>query len=399
MEPSKRLVTADFVFICLLIFLTYCNHTVFYNLYVHLTQIGIPADWRGFLIGSSALSTIACFLFASPYLTARNAVGSALAGIALLLGCGFAYVYARSAPALLLVRLCSGAGIYLLSAACMTLLVLRIPPERSGQAFSIYSVALLLPYSLVPVACDAVAPLLPSLAHGYRDMSLLLLPGLLMVHALARSQKRFAAQHPAARRISLGDMYRNAAHPPIALVLLLNTLYIVAFSSLFFLAKGLFQSRGYSNVGYYFTIQMLCMIAIRLLGNHLFDRVRKVRLIRASFALAAVSFALAAHAQSLWGLYASSLLMGLGMGLSSPALYGLMFTISEPRYKTVDSNLMLLSLQIGHFLGPLLGAWAMQRLGYSGLLLGDAAVCLAGVGLCFVLTSRRVDACGLAAQA
>ena len=42
--PSKqRLFSIDFVFACLLIFLTYCNITVFYNLYVYLQQIGIPA--------------------------------------------------------------------------------------------------------------------------------------------------------------------------------------------------------------------------------------------------------------------------------------------------------------------------------------------------------------------
>lgn len=399
MSSQQKLFTLDFVCICLLIFLAYCNITVFYNLYVYLQQIGIAADWRGFLIGASSLATIAFFLFASPYLTVGNAIPCAAVGAVLLLGCGFAYLHATSVAGLLAVRLVNGAAVYLLSAACMTLMVARIPAERSGQAFSLYSVALLLPYSLVPALCDVVVPHLPSAAHGYRDMSLLLVPGLAMIWIIGRRRKAAHEEAVKPRPMSLGDMYRNVAVPSVALVLALNAVYIVAFSSLFFMAEGLFLSRGFHDVGHYFTIQMLCMIAIRLCGNRLFDRVRKVSLIRFSFLLSAASFFLAARSYSLAGLYASSLLMGIGMGVSSPALYGLMFNISEPRFKSVNSNLMMLSLQLGNFLGPFLGAAAMHRLGYAGMLDADAAWCLCGVALCYVLTSRKVDARGLAGQA
>jgi MFS family permease len=399
MHPKERLFTIDFVFACLLIFLTYCNITVFYNLYVYLQQIGVPADWRGFLIGSSALATIAFFLFASPYLTVKNAVPCATVGALLLLGCGAAYLYATGVATLFAVRLVNGVAVYLLSAACMTLMVSRIPPEHSGQAFSLYSIAQLLPYSLVPAVCDAVVPHLPSAAYGYRDMSLLLLPGLAMIWVIGRRQKVAPEAAWGTKSLSLGEMYKNACKPAIALVLGLNAIYIVAFSSLFFMAKGLFQSRGYQDVGFYFSIQMCCMIVIRLVGNRHFDRVRKVSLIRFSFLVSAASFFLAAHSASLVGLYASSLVMGIGTGVISPALYGLMFNISEPRFKTVNSNLMMLSLQIGNFLGPVLGAAAMHSLGYAGMLEADAVWCLGGVALCYVLTSRKVDAGGLAAGA
>ncbi|EPR42110.1 major facilitator superfamily MFS_1 [Desulfovibrio sp. X2] len=398
MQKRTGLFSLEFICICLLIFLAYCNLTVFYTLYLYLEQIGIAPGWRGFLIGSSSLSTIAFFLFASPYMEARNAPRWAVVGALLLVVCGWSYMYAHSVAAILSVRLLNGAAIYLLSASCMTLLVENIPPERSGQAFSFYSVALLLPYSIVPMAFDAAVPHLPSVAVGYRDMSLFLLPGLLMIHVISRGRRR-AGPPAAPAGISFGEMWRNASEPRILVLLILNSLYIVTFSSLFFMAQGLFRSRGFSGVGYYFTIQMVCMMAIRLCGNNLFDSVPKVRLIRTSFVLSAASFLLASHSYGLTGLYASSLIMGVGMGLISPALYGLMFTIAEPRYKAVDSNLMQLSLQIGNFTGPLIGAWLMQRTGYEGLLAGDAGLCLAGVALCFLLTSRRVDRDGLAARA
>ncbi|MEL7638644.1 MAG: MFS transporter [Solidesulfovibrio sp.] len=399
MPTQRTLFSLDFVCTCLVMFLTYCNITVFYNLYPYLEQIGIDARWRGFLIGSSSLATMALFLSASPFLTVARAVPCATAGALTLMGCGFAYLVAGDVATLLAVRLLHGAAIYLLSASCMTLMVSRLPPQHSGQAFSLYSVALLLPYSLVPAVCDLVVPHLPSAAYGYRDMALLLVPGLAMIWLLGRRRRAAADQAAPARPMSLGEMYKNAGQPAIALVLALNAIYIVAFSSLFFMAKGLFQSRGHADVGLYFTIQMCCMMAIRLGANRLFDRVRKVRLIRLSFLLSAASFLLAARATTLAGLYGSSLVMGIGMGVSSPALYGLMFDISPARFKTVNSNLMMLSLQIGNFLGPFLGAAAMHSFGYAGMLEADAVWCLGGVALCSVLTSRKVDVGGMAARA
>lgn len=399
MKQQDRLFTVDFVFICLLILLTYCNITVFYNLYQFLEQIGVARAWRGFLIGSSSLATIVFFLFASPYLTVKNAIPAATLGALILLACGASYLYARDAPVLLLVRLANGAAVYLLSAACMTLMVSRIPTQRSGQAFSLYSVALLLPYSLVPAVCDVVVPHLESIAVSYRDMSLLLVPGLVMIFVLSRRRKAHESEEAAPSVVSLGDMYKNALSPPIALVLLLNAIYIVCFSSFFFMAKGLFQSRGFPNVGSYFTIQMFCMIAIRLVGNRLFDQAPKTRLIALSFLMASASFLVAAHSYTLTGMYISSLIMGVGTGVSSPALYGLMFTISSPRFKTINSNLMMLSLQVGNFVGPIYGAQLMHDIGYNGLLLANAAFCLLGIGLCVLLTSRWVDRQGTIAKA
>ena len=309
MKKSNPLYSFDFFAVCLVAFLTYCNITVFYNFYQHLEAVGIAKPWRGFLIGCSALSTIALFLSASPYVTVKNAVRCAVLGAFILLGCGVAYLYARDVTGLLLVRLAHGVGIYLLTAGCMTMLVSIIPPGHSGQAFSLYSVALLLPYSLVPAINDAVVPLLGSMARGYWVTSLTLVPGLLMLYGISRRQRTKAVSTKPSASISLGQMYRNAASPRIALVLLLNATYIITFSSLFFLAKGLFSSLGLSDVGYYFCIQMFCMIAIRAFGNHLFDRVPKVRLIRISFLLSAISFVLAARSTTAVGLYASSFAM------------------------------------------------------------------------------------------
>lgn len=391
MSRPHPLVSFEFIALCLVSFLAYCNISIFYNLYLYLQHIQIPQAWRGFLIGCSSLSTIVCFLFASPYLTARNAPRWALAGAAILMACGPVYLVATDTAALLAVRLANGAGVYLLSAACMTMLVGSIPPDRSGQAFSLYSVAILLPYTVVPAVSGFVSPYLPSAAYGYSGMSLLFGAALILLYMISRRQGRQTRPAQAMARVAFADMYRNAASPPVAMVLLLNTLYIVAFSSIFFMAKGLFQERGYDDVGYYFSIQILCMICIRTFGNHFFDNIGKIKLIRFTFLMSAISFILAAKSTELWQLYISSLAMGIGMGFGSPALYSLMFTISSSRFKGINSNLMMLALQIGNFIGPIFSSWTMHRVGYNGFLWAAAGICVVGALLCSGLRSSPAD--------
>lgn len=177
-------------------------------------------------------------------------------------------------------RVATGVGVYLLSAAVMTLFVGCIPPERSGQAFGLYSVAVLLPYSAVPAVFDLLGD---GVAHnrGYLAMSLFMIPALALVIG-----KRLGGREGRAReRMGYADMAADVANPPVWMLLTLSMLYITVFSSVFFLSKELFRERGLGGVGVFFSLQMACMIGLRLLGNRVFDSVRKTRLIAASFAL------------------------------------------------------------------------------------------------------------------
>ena len=72
MNQDKKLVTIDFIFICAVIFITYCNITVFYSLYLYLEELQIAKSWRGFIIGCSALSTIAAVFIGQPSSDCQN---------------------------------------------------------------------------------------------------------------------------------------------------------------------------------------------------------------------------------------------------------------------------------------------------------------------------------------
>jgi MFS family permease len=387
-SASPRLFSFEFTTLCLLIFLSYCNISVFYSLYVYLEALGIPQSWRGLLIGASSLATMAAYLVASPFLTTRNAPRVAACGVAVLLGCGAAYLAAVSPPALLAVRLANGLGVALVSAAAMTLLVAVIPPARSGQAFGMYSVAMLLPYSIVPPVFDWVSPLRLTYPQGYAAMALTLAPALAVVFVLGRRVRRQAPAGKAARP-RLGDMARNAAKRPVSQLLAVNAMYYLSFAALFFLAKSLFQARGLAHVGLFFSIQTACMLLLRIFANRIFDVVPKIRLIRFCYAVTGGTFLLLFFFPGQAMAYAAAVLLGLGMGVGSPSLNALMYELSEPPYRSLNANLMMLSLQGGNCCGPILGGAAVAVWGYGGFLLVGAGACLAGLAMGIGLAPRR----------
>jgi len=420
-HPSggPRLFSFEFVALCLLVFFIYCNTTVFYSLDVYLGMLGIAQEWRGFLIGASSLSTIAFFLVLSPLMTVRRAPPCACAGAVVLMICGYCYLFAASPMEILALRLGNGLGFSLLLTSATTLFVRIIPPGLSGRAFGMYSLAGLLPFCVVPAAFDPFTRSLGQMAQGYMVMSLALLPALVLMLTVGRRiagavAAREAAPSPDAPGtprvpdapkmpragkadshregvVTFRGMLQNAALPPVAMMLCMTTLYLVMFSTVFFLTKAFFQARSIANVGTFFSIQMGCIMVIRLLAMNLFDKVRKTRLIMLAFALAGAGCVLTATAGGPVQAYAAALVLGAGMGVGSPVLNSLMFSISHKRFQAVNTNLLSMFQQMGNFLGPIVGVCATQLLGDAGFLAAGAVASLAAFILCVVFERKGFD--------
>jgi MFS family permease len=341
------------------------------------------------VVGAYALVAMALYLVASPFLTSRNAERAMLAGITVLVAGGVAFLGVRSTAGLLALRAACGAGGFLLGGGATALLVTVIPPDRSGEAFGIYSVAILLAYGIVPAAMDAVVPRLPGPAWGYALAALTLLPAVPLVVAVGRRARARAARPAAEPHVpSWADLRATLARPRLALVLALDVSYFANWSSLYYLFKGFAGERGLGNVGAFFSVLTAVMIAVRLLAGRLFDRFDKAGLAAAAFAVVAMGhLALATlpiAAAPLVGAF-----LGLGLGAGYPSLNGLMFELSEPRFRGQNANLMLAGVQLGSFLGPALGGLLVARLGYGGYFAGAMLLALASAAASTALSRRR----------
>jgi len=77
--------------------------------------------------------------------------------------------------------------------------------------------------------------------------------------------------------------------------------------------------------------------------------------------------------------YAMGLFMGLGWGVAMPVLSGLVFDLSEVRFRALNTNLSMQMFQAGFLVGPLVGAPILAHFGYVGLYYACCGVSLAGV--------------------
>jgi MFS family permease len=367
-RPSK-LFSFEYIGLLGIILLVFSNIAVFYNLYNHLDILGIPSGYRGFLIGVFSLSTIPLFLFASPFISYRNAPPLMLVGLLVIAVCGVAYLVVESFWAMLILRIVNGVGMFCLSASCLALLVWVIPEEKSGQGFAIFSSAILIPYALVPMIVDALGPWIPSLAHTYAAMPILLLPAAGVVLLVMRRRQLDEHDQEKPRLPSWPDIKQNIARLPIAVMLLAQCFYFFNFSGIFFLFKGFAQQISLTNVGYFFTVQMILMLVIRTLGSRLFDRLSKVWLLSLAFCLTSGGYLALSFTTTTAPIMPIALIFGVGLALGYPALNSLMFLYSEPRLRTLNANLMMMALQLGYFLGPLVGGALVERTGYQGFFL------------------------------
>lgn len=389
MREPRTLLTFEFLGLCMVTFVAFCNVTVFYDLFNYLRNLGIPGDLHGLVVGSYSLTAMVLYLLMSPFLTAAIAPRVMLMGMAVVIMCGMGYLYIHSFWGLLGLRMMNGFGQFLMSAGAMTLLVSVIPKEKSGQAFAIYSVAILLPFGTVPAAMDSLAIFIPTPPHGYAGATVLLIPAVWIVLHLHRRGNEQIGMAEQKHLPAWSDIRTNVTQVPIALLLLLNLVYIINWSSMFFLFKGFADQQGIANVGSFFTVQMGLMIILRLLAGRLLDIVDKARMVVAMFAVIALGHLAMDNLPGAWAISLVALIFGVAMGMGQPTIHGLMFEVSAPGFRPLNANLMLFSTQAGLFLGPVVGGALIVRWGYHGYFMFSIGLALFAVVMGAFLAGRR----------
>lgn len=385
-SSSRPLFTFEFVGICLVTFLAVCNLTVFYDLFNYLQSLGISAELRGLVIGSYSLTAMFLYLTVSPSVNSYNAPRFIISGMMFIAVSNMAYLSIDSLCGLFALRIMSGAGQFFMGAGTMALFVSVIPPERSGQAFGIYSVALLMAYGSVPAVMDSLTTFIPSPPHGYASMTLTLIPAACLVIIIRKRLRNKASETLSPpSKILWCDIRTNVTQLPIALLILLNMSYFANWSSLFFLFKGFAHEQHIQNVGSFFSVQMGTMIILRLLGGKLFDDIKKVRLVMGSFIIVAIGHFSLEHLPGAWGAPIVGFIFGAGMAIGYPAINGLMFQLSSARFRTLNANLMLFAVQAGFFVGPVIGGALVAKHHYSGYFHASIVLSILAALVCILL--------------
>lgn len=165
-----------------------------------------------------------------------------------------------------------------------------------------------------------------------------------------------------------------------------------AFSILFYYIGDFGKGLSLATPGLFFTLSSAAEIAIRLgLGSYL-DRVGKKGAMVLSLGVLAGAYLALPHVHHPWFFFGLAVVFGLAWGVLVPSVSALIFDISEPRFRALNTNLGFEMMQGGYFIGPFLGGVLLEATGYGVLFTACAGVCLLGLGLVVMASGWKKSA-------
>lgn len=386
MEEPKKLFTFEYVALCFISFFAFCNMSVFYSFFSYLGRIGIPEEWRGFLLGLEPMSAFALRLAVIPLLHIRNAVGVMMLALAMLVAALCSYSWALTIPSLVVLRIFHGAAFVLLVSASMSLVVHLIPKEKSAQGFGILSVAVLVPYAVMPLATDSLLHYVKNEAQIYAGITIMAAPAMILLEILRRRIKSASLDMDDAfmKRPGREELRQNFKQPGVSLILVVCLLVYLCYATVFFFMKTFTQGTPVGQSGIFFTIATLVMIAVRVLSGTLLDRIDKVRVLKIFIAQLILCLALFAFVHSTLFFYILAGYYGLCIGVILPVLNAALFLASPAKLRGLNTNLALFMMDAGFFLSPYIGGMFVAA-GFPVSALFD--ICAAFLALSLILLS------------
>lgn len=373
--PAAGLWTGRFLALNIITFLVFCNLALFFLLFDQLRALGLDSDQAGMVIGAFAVTGLILRPLISPLLTpdnARRCLAFGILGVAVSLA---AYPLVSSFQAMLALRALHGAIYTLMAVASMAAFTGCIPPDRSGEAFGVLGVVTLLPYAVLP---PLVGPLNAAIGNYFELVAwsapamLLGLPLLVFLRPGPTGQAGIGPGRP-----GRAEILANLADPAIIGLLVLFLLLTTCFAAQFYFIAPQAHARGIAHPGWFFTISTGSEIAVRLAGGRMLDRLSKQRLLAGAALLIAGCFAGLAVCGQTWIFLTVALVIGLGWGVCLPLFSALLFELSAPRLRALNSNLGMEAFQGGFLLGPLAGGLILNHVGFDYIFWLCAGVCLA----------------------
>lgn len=379
MVELRSLFTREFIALNGIVFLTFCNIAVFFKFHEYLGTLPISREWFGLLIALFSFSVLAIRPILSPFLRSDNARRWIAIGCVSVIVCLLLYSLSRDLWTMAVLRVAHGAGYVVMVTAIVSRMVGCIPPGMSGQAFGLFSVVTLLPYAAVPPLMDPLTRFMGSFD------GVLALCALAMV--LTFPLLRFVGKEPletdkgTVSKIEFTELLENLRNPTIGALLVLSLLVWASFTPVFYFLNGFGERIGVANAGWFFTLSTAMEIAVRVFAGHYFDRLDKRKLLVGSIAWLALGCAGLAHLTGPISFYLMAIILGLGWGVAMPMLSALLFDVSQPKYRPMNTNLSMAMFQAGWLIGPLMGEPVLASWGYPTLYYACAALLLAGLAM------------------
>ncbi|MBO4301241.1 MAG: MFS transporter [Desulfovibrio sp.] len=374
------LLSRDFLLLfCITMF---CNSfvAVFYCFEQWLEGMAVSPGWRGILLSAMFATVLIIRPMASVFLLRRSKLAALTLSIIACCAIMLAYPFVAGTHLVglvLLLRLAQGTALAVFSCCTVAVLVDCIPKGQSARGFALFSLTLLLPYSVIPAVAEHILPLLGGETRLFAATALLGVPSLIMLIPLA-PRLRNPELAPVEQGGATGrELWNQMRHSGLFFVYLACFTFSVMTVQAIFFMKGLCSLTG-AHPAWFFTIYTLTIIAVRLTGSHKLDKLPRYRTTLLCSALL-VGCMLGLAWGPLWAFVPLTLLYGFGLGLLYPLLAAMVYDRSTADTRSLNSNIMMAAFDASGMLAPLIGGLIIHAgFGYRGVFTGTAV----SIGIC-----------------
>lgn len=363
----------------------------------YATHLGAQGTLMGLLTGMFFGVALAMRPISGPMITKIDKRKLLIGVFVLGAIANFGYAMFPTISLFVVFRFINGAQYSFVGSLILTRVSDCLPPEKMASGMGIYGVGGSVAMSIAPAIGEFLVRKgteMRDISLGYRmlffyAMTILILATIPCFISDPDNRSKEDAD-------SVGKWYRNIftmRAAPIALIML----FLVAAYSMYnnYMIK-FGQEVGVGNIGLFYTVLAFSLMLSRPLMGSLLDNIGGGRKgILPALALFAGSFLIVGTAKSMPQMLVGAVVAAIGYGAAQPTLQALCMRVVPPLKRGVASNTLYVGIDLGFFIGPIVGAAIQERTGSFGTMYKFTVVpvVIAGILLFFLLPAfqRRIE--------
>lgn len=357
-ESKSKLITPQFLCLFTLALLNGLTFYIIGTVIVkYAVSLGCSLTVSGIISGSYSLAALFFQPLVGQLCDRLNNKGLIIVALLCTIVAISGYMLATNLALLILFRVIHGIGFVLCMNAITSFAVQFIPPDRLGEGVGYIG--------LTSVLSGAIGP---SMAIWLQELSF---------HALFLTT--IIIEFLAVLLLCLSKMKDQRTLGKFSFVLKFSEMFAIhllfygmcngvisASNSLFtsYLVLHL-ESRHILNIGVFFTVSSLAMLAIRPVAGRATDKSSGEAVVLVSMVAMAASLFLIAKAWAFPIIIAAALFKAIGQGAGQPALQAICLKKAEENRRGVALSTWYLGADIGQGVAPMIGGYVSEKAGYG----------------------------------
>jgi MFS family permease len=276
------------------------------------------------------------------------------------------YALFDNISAFIVFRLLHGLQYALIGSLTMTLAGDNLPKEKMASGMGIYGLSGSIAMAIAPTIGITVL----NFGTHIKDQSfgftcVFLFAMLILFLGVIPSYMLLPDKKTEEDKLNTGVWYKNIASVhavPMAIVMFfvfigwaLYNVYIVEYAN----------ELGISGISSFFTVLALVLFITRPASGWLTDRFGLARILPPALILFAVSFIIIGSGRSIGTMLVGAVIAAVGFGSFQPALFSMCILSETSLKRSVASNTLYIGIDLGLFVGPIIGSIAYEMYNYS----------------------------------